>query len=552
MARRKKEYNPILAQQELEELKKRASRSAEINTWKPKKSEVITESDGNIFIVNFDKVYHNPGAAKYNKFCVKKSSYEEHLKVYSQYINYFINKYDTDNELVSAYFKLKYMLDVQNMFTRENPQALITAIYEIIFTPSMCDKIIRMVHDNYLDDIERPSDDEYKKGAENKYLESLEFKNIHIEILLRISTAFKIITPVMYHYFTKNKIKPDELTSKRDVSIVYDFHKPALKLFQGDVDIFNKLFVYVKRKVVDACFHNEKIFRQREIFGDDPGLLIEKFVKKQLIAENIVKYRFNKNWDPKKKKYDENPIGLNKTIMKYQLFFFVKETYSKTLTEMTNTRDSEGLSASDKMEMNLTKIDKGIVIMSEVNIEDTIRRLKTQYGISISKEEVEYYKEHQKPSDIQTHLIRSLYSKEFMSYRDQYLVPMNESIILQIILKRRLITEDLTNTHDRRFGRAKLPYILMGNVSGKVNTRMVRNSKLLAKIEEDSDYQYLVNYKYKELEELQPGTIKGILSSFIYTKFTYVMYEAPEYTDQEIEVDEDQICHELIQYLKMI
>ena len=416
----------------------------------------------------------------------------------------------------------------------------------------MCDKIIRMVHDNYLDDIERPSDDEYKKGAENKYLESLEFKNIHIEILLRISTAFKIITPVMYHYFTKNKIKPDELTSKRDVSIVYDFHKPALKLFQGDVDIFNKLFVYVKRKVVDACFHNEKIFRQREIFGDDPGLLIEKFVKKQLIAENIVKYRFNKNWDPKKKKYDENPIGLNKTIMKYQLFFFVKETYSKTLTEMTNTRDSEGLSASDKMEMNLTKIDKGIVIMSEVNIEDTIRRLKTQYGISISKEEVEYYKEHQKPSDIQTHLIRSLYSKEFMSYRDQYLVPMNESIILQIILKRRLITEDLTNTHDRRFGRAKLPYILTGNVSGKVNTRMVRNSKLLAKIEEDSDYQYLVNYKYKELEELQPGTIKGILSSFIYTKFTYVMYEAPEYTDQEIEVDEDQICHELIQYLKMI
>ena len=139
-----------------------------------------------------------------------------------------------------------------------------------------------------------------------------------------------------------------------------------------------------------------------------------------------------------------------------------------------------------------------------------------------------------------------------MSYRDQYLVPMNESIILQIILKRRLITEDLTNTHDRRFGRAKLPYILTGNVSGKVNTRMVRNSKLLAKIEEDSDYQYLVNYKYKELEELQPGTIKGILSSFIYTKFTYVMYEAPEYTDQEIEVDEDQICHELIQYLKMI
>ena len=551
MSRRKKEHNPEQERQEREELERRANRSAEINTWRPKKSEVITESDGNIFIVNFDKVFHDPNAAKYNKFCVKKSSYEEHLKIYAQYINYFINKYDTENELVSAYFKLKYMLDAENMFTKDNPYALIEAIYDIIFTPSICDKIIRMVHDKYLDDIERPSDEDYKKGAENKYLESLEFKNIHIEILLRISTAFKIITPVMYHYFTKNRIKPDDLTQKRDISIAYDFHKPALKLFQGDVDIFNKLFVYVKRKVVDSCFHNEKIFRQREIFGDDPGLLIEKFVKKQLIAENIVKYKFNKNWDPKKKKYDENPIGLNKTIMKYQLFFFVKETYSKTLTEMTNTRDSEGLSASDKMEMNLSKMDKGILVMSEVNIKDTIRRLREQYGVAISEEEIDYYIKHQKPSDIQTHLIRSLYSKEFMSYRDQYIVPNRQSTILKIILKKRLIA-DAVCSPNKEFDDVVLPYILTGNVSGKVNTRMVRNSKLLAKIEEDSDYQYLVNYKYKELEELEPGYIKSLLSTFIYTKFTYVCYEAPELLGVEINAPEDQICHELIQYLKMV
>ena len=551
MARRKKEYDPLLVKQEQEELERRANRSAEINTWKPKKSEVITESDGNIFIVNFDKVFHSPESKIYNSFCVKKSSYEEHLKLYAQYINYFINKYDTDNELVTAYFRLKYMIDVQNRFTKDNPKALIDAIYEIIFTPSMVDKIIRMVHDNYLDDIERPSDNEYKKNAENKFLESLEFKNIHIEILLRISTAFKIITPVMYHYFTKNKIKPDDLTEKRDISIVYDFHKPALKLFQGDVDIFNKLFVYVKRKVVDSCFHNEKIFRQREIFGDDPGLLIEKFVKKQLIAENIVKYKFNKNWDPKKKKYDENPIGLNKTIMKYQLFFFVKETYSKTLTEMTNTRDSEGLSASDKMEMNLTKIDKGIIIMSEVNIEDTLRRLQNRYGVNISDKEIEYYMKNQKSSDIQTQLIRSIYSKEFMSYRDQYLVPKRQSIMLQIILKRILFTEAACRP-GHNLDDVVLPYILTGNVSGKVNTRMVRNSKLLAKIEEDSDYQYLVNYKYKELEELHPGYIKSILSSYIYTKFTYVTYERPDKFGDEIEAPEDQICHELIQFLKMV
>jgi hypothetical protein len=310
MSRRKKEPNT-------EEELRYANRSAEINTWKPKKGEVITESDGNIFIVHFERVFGIPEFKKYNNFCVKKSSYEEHLRVFSSYIDYFINRYDPENELVTAYLKIKYEIDKVGAFTRENPQALIDLIYELIFTPSMCQKIRDMVHDNYLDDIEKVSPDvTYKQNTDKRYLESLEFKNIHIEILLRISFAMKLIVPVMFHYFTKNKIKPDELKPKRDVSIIYDFFSPTLELFQDNVNIFNKLFVYVKRKVVDSAFHNEKIFRQREIFGDDPALLIEKFIKKQFISENIVKYRFNKNWDPKKKKYAENPIGFNKTISK--------------------------------------------------------------------------------------------------------------------------------------------------------------------------------------------------------------------------------------------
>lgn len=552
MARRKKEETPEEIAKREADLERRAKRSAEINTWKPRNSkEVITESDGNIFIVNFDKVFSGPtDVKKYNNFCVKKSSYEEHLKTYSKYINYFINKYDSENELVTAYFKIKYFLDCRHVFNKDNPHALIKMIYETIFTKSICEKITRMVHDNYLDDIERPSDEEYKQASDKKYLESLEFKNIHIEILLRISTAQKIIAPVMFHYFAINHIKPDELTEKRDISIVYDFFKPAVDLFQGEVDMFNKLYVYIKRKVIDSCFHNEKIFKQREIFGDDPGLLIEKFVKKQLISENIVKYHFNEQWDPKKKKYRENPIGLNKTIIKYQLFFFVKEIYSKTLTEMTNVRDADGLSASDKMEMKLTKMDKGVVILSEVNIKDTLERL-TNRGIVISDDEVKYYLDNCVKSDIQTQMLRSIHSKEFMSYRDQYIVPRYQTQMLTLLTKRKLLLESLSDPN-RKYVKPVLPYILTGNVSGKINTRMVRNSKLLAKIEDDSDYRYLVDYKYKEAEELVPGYIKSILSTFIYTKFTYVDYDNPERTGTEIDASEDQICHEVIQYLKKI
>jgi hypothetical protein len=217
-------------------------------------------------------------------------------------------------------------------------------------------------------------------------------------------------------------------------------------------------------------------------------------------------------------------------------------------------RDSEGLSASDKMEMNLTKIDKGIIDLSEINKDETIRRLLRQNDVPISDSEIEYYMKNQHTSDIQTNLIRSIYSQNFMSYRDQFMVPLKEFCIMELILKKRLILNagylNETGEWDRKD--VVLPYILTGNISGKVNNRMVRNSKLLSKIEEDADYIYLVTQKYRELEELKPGCIKSLLSTFIYTKFTYVSYEEPSLTGKEIIAPEDQICHELIQFLKAI
>ena len=85
---------------------------AEIVTWKPKNSkEVICEAEGQIFRIYFDKVFNNPGVSCYNNFYVKKTSFEKHLAKNAQYINYFINKYDTENELVFAYLKLKTAID---------------------------------------------------------------------------------------------------------------------------------------------------------------------------------------------------------------------------------------------------------------------------------------------------------------------------------------------------------------------------------------------------------------------------------------------------------
>lgn len=530
--------------------------TAEINTWKPKsKKEVIVESEDQMFKVYFEKFFDEK-MKKLDIFYVRKSSFEPHLALSAKYINYFINRYDPENELVMGYLKLKHALDEAKnpdgtrLYTAESVHALIDLIYEIIFTDTMCDKIRRMVEDNYLDDIERDVT-KYKSSNSQDYLESLEFTNEHNKILLRISFGMRIICPVMYHYFCINKIKPDQLKNKKDVTVVYDFYYPLFGLFSDGVDMFNKLYVYIKRKVLDSSYHNSKIFNQRDIFGDDIMLIVERFVKTRLIVDNMVKYKFNQTWDPKKNKYNENIIGLNKTIIKFQIVYFLKETYGKTLTEMTNTKNSEGLSASDKMEMNLTKLDTGIIDMANINIGFCLDRLHRDIDVPISEEEIQYYRDNHYPSDVQVHLVRSAFADFFASYRDENLLTRREYNELMLLLKKRLLLENgygIGAVGEQSY----LPHIICGNLNGKVSTKHIRNNKLMAELEENPTYQYLINVKYKELEELKPGYVKDLISTFLNTQFTYVCYEDQSLTGKPIEAPEKKLCDELLFFLKTV
>ena len=530
------------------------TQKAEINTWKPKSDdEIIVESVGQKFIVHFEKFFgkHGEKMKKFNDFIVKKTSFEEHLAVSAGYINYFINRYDPENDVVLGYLKLKYLLDERKAYTLENIDQFIDAIYGYFFSDRLCEKIKKMVDDNYIDNIET-GENPYRSAK--RYMKSLEFSNEHIKIIMAIAMGMKMIAPIIYHYILINRIKPKSVTEKSGENVIYYIYRPLFdKMTEPGINIFNKLYVYIESKVSDSAYHNEKTFEQREILGDDPVLLAERFVKTQIIVDNMLKFRFNKIWDPKNKKYKENPLGLTKTIINQQLFYFRKETYGKTFTEMSNTRNSEGLSPSDKMEMNLTKIDVGIIHLADINVEMALEELKKKIDVQITEDEILYYRNNHFPSDIQTMLVRSVFADSFASYRDMNLLTRKQYTILLLLLKKRLLlTAGYFN--DGEFGfHSYLPYILTGNVEGHINNKPIRNAELNEEIEADPIYKYLVTDKYKKLEERKPGFIKNLIGTIVNTKFTYVVHDRPDLLGEPIDVaDGKQLAAEMLALLKMI
>lgn len=232
--------------------------------------------------------------------------------------------------------------------------------------------------------------------------------------------------------------------------------------------------------------------------------------------------------------------------------YFLKEQYEKTMTEISNTKNSDGLSGQDKMEMNLTKIDEGITTLSEFNIKNCIERIQREIDIPISDEEIQYYRDHHIPSPIQIQLVYSYFAEYFTDYRDLNLLTRRDYLHLLLLLKKKLLIEAGYDEKENEFTDAILPYILTGNLEEKVSTRMIRNNKFISKIETNYMYQQLVEKKYKHLQELKKDYILQVLSSIINTNFTYVVYEEPEMLGKPIVYNEDKISDELLFFLKCI
>lgn len=286
------------------EIPNKLPKQSKIVSWKPKDEDILTTYDGGIFIFRFDKLFKDEEAQNYMKFTIKKGSYDKQLDVITRYINFYIKFYDQEHELPVSFLKIKYGIDKEKRFNEENYSQLIDLIYEIIFTDTTISKICQLVEDNYLDDIESSEDSKRYISKEKKHLESLEFTNKHVKILLRISFGMKIIAPILFHFVFVNKIKLD-----KDSDLIYQFYKRLFDIFSDDCNMYNKLFVYTKAKVLESKSHNSLIFDQRDIMGGDEYITISQFLKKVLISENIVKYKFNEHWDPKTHKYKENIIG---------------------------------------------------------------------------------------------------------------------------------------------------------------------------------------------------------------------------------------------------
>ena len=219
---------------------------------------------------------------------------------------------------------------------------------------------------------------------------------------------------------------------------------------------------------------------------------------------------------------------------------------------MTNTKNSEGLSGIDKMEMNLKKINEGYVIASEINAEQVLEYIFNSINLPVTEEEIDYQIKNQKLSNIQIWLIRNYLVSLFGSFADTLEIGRRDFYKLIILIKKQLITDEGYSIDKVHPGKCALAYIISGNLENALNNRIIRNAKYNSMVDINDDYQWLMNKRYKYMKELKPDEIKVVASTFVNTTFTYVTYEDQEYTGKEIKYDDYLVSKEILQFIKCI
>lgn len=485
-----------------------------VDCWKTRDIDIV-QKNGKLVDVRFDKLFKSENITYFNSFVIKKTSYVDNMDRIINYINYFLEFYDTDKEILMSYFKLKHMIDKKD--THIGFLEFRSAVYSILFSDNIQNKIKQFVDDNYhLNIDDDPNSD--------KYSEQTRFNDQHTKILLRASMAIKIMVPVVFHYINSENLNmPTKL---------YQMYEKTLEMFTEDgIDMYNKLWIWIKIKTQSDFKSNQIMWEQRAVYGADPSISMSKLYQRNFMIDTLYKYQFVKN-----------PIKLNNVVINSQLKFANKTKYKHNLVEVTSeTGGGEGvLTRIDKMMMNSVKIDESIIVTSERNVKSTLEKLKNKVGNLISDEEYEfYYKNHQIDS-LQMTLVNYYYAKLFNGFTDLNTLTRRQYITLMVIMKKQLLIR-------KNFF---LPQIISGNIEGKTSNRLIQSNKFISKLEVDPLYQDLMENKFKAIKgTMYEKHMLSLLSSMLNTKIKYVDYNSSELTGEEINVDADVLSGEYLVFL---
>lgn len=517
--------------------------------WKLYPADQKFFSSPKVLTINFDKEleqFGNENISVFNDWKVTKLSYSTNLPRLCEELNFFETLYDTDHELITSLFRIKYLIDIDTIsYTMKNFNAFKDMCYKTIFTPSLLEKIEKMVEENYADDIEAENERNMKNPDMANIMlrkkKSLEFLNVHVKAILKVSFAIKILSFVINHFIVMRS-----LNLQKNIEIMYDFYVDAFYIFNFDFDIFNKLYCYVENKVSSAVSYNKSIFEQQEIEGKDKSIIINQLLKKNVIIDNFIKFSFPQNWNKNKEQPVERVLSFLRSIVSTHISIFLIQVFKRNLIETSVAPDSEGNSKNDRYRASRMKVNEEHVTISTLDMTQIVKKLFKKYENEIDDEELEFYRKNLKPHRLHQLMIE-IYFFRYVGSSQEFSLLRHTDWFKLLLIMRNDIMHRLGVTKDVILD-AALPLIITSNIEENPvgEKTYLKDLKYLA---DNEIFKKLENNYYKAVTAINDEAIKKLLITFANSKYTFSLYEYPEFNGKDVEINKRQLIDELLTFL---
>ena len=519
--------------------------------FKPYPDDLKFFSAPKTMIIKFDKELdkiNNENIAALNEWRVTKISYSSYLPKMCEELNFFEIMYDKEGELITSLFRIKYLIDADNIsYTMKNFDAFKDIVYRTIFTPSLKKKIEDMIEENYIDDIEeeniRNMDNPDMVSIMQKKKKSLEFRNEHVKAMLKISFGIKILSFIINHFAVMRSVN-----IQKNINVFYDFYIDMFHVFDFDFDIYNKIFSYVEKKSNSAQNFNRTIFNQLQCEGFDISTIISQIMSRNVIIDNFIKFQMPQTWNTAKHQPNERVLSFLCSIVNTHLSIFVLQIFRRNPIETSLVPDADGNSKNDRYRASKMKINEEYVITCSMDIHQLTGRLFAPYANEISSEEIEYYRKNMKPNRLHQ-LMLEIYFFNYTSSSQEFALARNMDWFKLLLIMRRELMKRLNVTRDTLLD-STLILILTANIEETpIGDKVyVKDTKYL---KDDPDYKILTERYYSTIVGINEDIIKKFLITFANAKYSFVLYEEKSILGETISINKRELMTQLMTFLIM-
>ena len=367
---------------------------------------------------------------------VSKKSFINKLNNSLRYINYFIEYFDDDDELMSAYFNM--MMQIMSVDVELDPETFIENLYSYFSTDSLIEKIAKMVEYN--------TSETLIKKTDKTYDESIQLTIDHLKAIMAVSCIHKFIIPIVGHYYCmKSRYLKDAGISDKDLYIMAFGSFMSVFDEYYDIELYEKLYCTAGTRIKKTINQEAAMWNRRYRFGTTMTSYANQLMK-DFIVDISQKAVFSKSaiifihvcFDNSIRTELIQPDKWEFTEMKMEANDSVNETmtrFDKWQTDKAFHSQKDRIRAFVSIKNAISWMGRRVGINFE-KMEST--RAKDVKKTQQWKDELKFYRENivQPMSNAQMYIIQLYYASAIGSISDCEMLEMSDVFKLILIMKR--------------------------------------------------------------------------------------------------------------------